>query len=218
MTERETEPRAHGGERDGQQAGEQAGELAGWRAEWQALGDVAALGDQLAERCARDGRRIRRSLYAEAIAAFVSCAIVVGLIVRTRGAPPVTAMCGAILVFNGVWVTRFFTAREGQLRLDGSSLDRFVALTRRRLASDLSLARFAWRANLVMLAMVVPGIAWIVASRLEAYRREPWRALVGIGVAAAIHAGLFAWMRRKRAKLAAEQERFEQLVTRGTLE
>jgi hypothetical protein len=193
-------------------------ELSLWQTEWQSLGDSAALAEQLAARCVRDGRRLRRSLAYETLAAIFSSAVSIALIVRTHGAPAVAAVCGVILVFNGVWITRFFLARQGQLSSIEAGIDRFVALTRARLAADVALVRFALVANLALAAAVLPGVAWILLSRLERLRREPWRAAVAVGAVVLIHAALFFWIRRKRAKALDEQARFESLVARGTLE
>jgi hypothetical protein len=193
-------------------------ELEAWRDEWQALGDAAALTDVLAERCVRDGRRLWRSLAYETLAGIFSSVVVIGLIVRAHGRPAVAAVCGVILVFNGVWVTRFHLARQGQLTSIGAGLDRFVALTRDRLAADVALVRFALVANVALAAAVLPGVAWILLGRLDLLRREPWRAAVAVGAIVSIHVALFFWIRRKRAKALDEQARFEALVARGSLE
>jgi hypothetical protein len=42
--------------------------------------------------------------------------------------------------------------------------------------------------------------------------QEPWRAVVGFGVAAAINVSVLLWMGHKARKLRAEQDRFEQHV------
>lgn len=193
-------------------------ELEAWRTEWQGLGDTAALADQLAARCLRDGRKLRRSLAYETVAGIFSSAVAIGLIVYTHGKPAVATVCGVILVFNGVWVTRFHVARQGQLSSAGEGLDRFVALTRARLAADVALVRFALVANLALAAAVLPGVAWILLGRLELLRREPWRAAVAVSVVLSIHVALFFWIRRKRAQALDERARFEALVARGSLD
>jgi hypothetical protein len=192
-------------------------ELDGWQEEWRALGDGAALADALAERCARDGRRIRRSLAIELIAGIVSSAIVIALIVRAHGAAPVTVICGAILAFNGAWVTRFFVARRGELSPAGEGLDRFVELTRRRLASDRALARFASRANLVIACLLVPALTWLLADRWERVRLRPIPVALAVAFAILIHVGALLWTRRKQRGLVEEEARFEALIARGKL-
>ncbi len=194
------------------------GELSAWRAEWLSLGDTTALAEQLAARCLRDGRRLRRSLVYETVAGAFSSAIAFALIVRTHGAPSVAAICGVILVFNGAWVTRFHVARRGQLASVAAGLDRYVELTRARLATDVALVRFAVVANVVLAAAIVPAVAWILLSRLERIRHEPWRAAVAVGAIVVTHAALFLYTRRKRAKALDELARFEALVARGSLE
>jgi len=192
-------------------------ELAGWRAEWQTLGDVSALTAELSARCARDGRRLRRSLARELVAAAFSSVVAAGLIVRTRGLLPVVVICSAILVFNGVWATRFLLAQNAVLGEEGEGLDAFVSLTRRRLASERSLSRFAWNANVAISAFLGPAIAWLLVARWERYREHPWNGVVGVSIAVVIHVGVFLVLRRKRAHLDEEERRFEELVTRGTL-
>ena len=192
-------------------------ELAGWRSEWQTMGDAAALTTDLADRCAREGRRLRRSIVLEVAAATVSTLFMLAQVVKTRGAPPVVAICGGIAVFNAVWVTYFAVARRGALELEGTSLAGFVALTRRRLDSELALGRFAFRAHLALLAFLVPGLAWLFATRADRLMREPWRLAIALVAAVGIHAVLFAWLRRKRDALEVKRRRFEELVARAEL-
>lgn len=192
-------------------------ELAGWRAEWQTFGDPAAL-DALAERCTRDGNKLRRGLVYETLGAAFSTVVLTALVVRTRGTPAVAAIAVAISIFNGVWLARFYGERWGLLAVEGASVDRYVELTRRRLRAEDTLARFAWSAHLALFGVVVAGIAWLVLSHAQQYQRAPLRAAVGLGVAATVHAVLFVWLRRKRKKAAADRERFEGLVARTTLE
>lgn len=196
---------------------EEEKELAGWQSEWQTLGGASALTAELAARCAADEKRIKRSLAAELAAATFSSAVAVALIVRTRGLLPVTVICGAILVFNGVWITRFLLAHQAVLGEDGQGLDAFVSLTRRRLASERTLARFAWNANVGIGLFLVPAITWLIVARWERYREHPLRGVVGVGVAALIHVGLFLFLRRKRRRLEDEVTRFEALVSRAQL-
>ncbi len=192
-------------------------ELAGWRAEWQTFGDPAAL-DALAERCTRDGRKLRRSLVYETLGAAFSTVVLTAMVVRTRGTPAVAAIAVALSIFNGVWLARYYGERWGLLAVEGASVDRYVELTRRRLRAEDSLARFAWNAHLALFGVVIPGITWLLLSHAEQYRRAPWRAAVGLGVALMVHAVLFVWLRRKRRLAAAARERFEGLAARSSLE
>lgn len=191
-------------------------ELAEWRAEWQTFGDPKGLAD-LADRCARDGRKMRRSLAYETVGAAFSTVVLTALVVRTRGTPPVAAIAVALSIFNGVWLARYYGERRGLLAVEGRSVDRYVDLTRRRLAAEHALARFAWNAHLVLVGVVIPGIVWLIAAHAEQYRRAPWRGAVGLGVALSIHAVLFAWLRRKRRRAEGDREAFEALVARTSM-
>lgn len=191
-------------------------ELAEWRAEWQTFGDPAALAG-LSDRCARDGRKLRRSLALETLGAAFSTVVLTALVVRTRGTPPVAAIAVALSIFNGVWLARYYGARWGLLAVEGSTVDRWIDLTRRRLAAEQALARFAWHAHVALFCVVIPGIVWLLVTHAEQYRRAPWRGVVGLGVAAGVHAVLFVVLRSRQRKAADERERFEALVQRTAM-
>ncbi len=53
---------------------------------------------------------------------------------------------------------------------------------------------------------------WKVAVDWDIYRAEPWRFIVGFGVFGVTLAGVVTMGAKKRARLAAERERFEALV------
>ncbi len=201
------------------QEGEDAMELASWRSEWQSLGGREDLARELAERARKDGQRIRRAAALEISATAVATAFCVWFLAKSKGAPIVVALSVVILVFNGVWLTRLFTLREGTMRgvSPGEGLDAFVELTRRRIADDLRWNRFSRGATQVLATFIALWCAWAFVQGYSFYAAEPWRGVVGFGGAAAILGGLFVWQRRKAAKLETERERFEALVAERTL-
>ena len=187
-------------------------ELEAWRGQWQALGNTEDRAEMLVARAARDGRRMRRDALGEVLGVVVSSSICFWLVVRTSGAAPVVAVTAIILLFNGAWLTHYLTLRAGLFASSGEGVDVFVALTRKRLATELQWMRFARRWTLVLCGTLVPALVWLVLARWERYVQEPWRAVVGFGVAAAIFASLLLWMAHKARKLRAEQDRFERLA------
>ena len=192
-------------------------ELTRWRGEWQALGGKDDLAGRLVARAAKDGKRMRRAALGEVLAVVLSTSICVWLIVRMHGALDVVVMTGLILLFNGAWLTHFFTLRANLFGPSGEGVDAFVALTRSRLATELRWARFA---RLWMLGLVVPLVPWgiwVLIAHREAYRAAPWRAVVGFGTAAAIFIGVYFWTRHKERQLRAEEEAFERHVAGAQL-
>lgn len=192
-------------------------ELERWKREWQELGGRDGLAKELAERVVKDGRRLRRGAALEIAAAAFSTAICAWLLVRTHGDLLVVTVCSAILIFNGVWVTRMLTLRQGSLRAVGTGLDAFLDLTRRRLADDLKWIAFGRRSTVVLALFLAPWAVWMFVSHYERYRAEPWRGFVGFGVAAAILIGLFVYQGRKLRALEADRERLESVVAERTI-
>ena len=192
-------------------------ELETWRGEWQSLGGREGLTRELAARVADDGRRIKRSVATEVIAAAFSSSVSIWMAITSHGAPVVVALCAGIFLFNGVWLTRLFTLREGERSGLGDGLDAFVERTRRRLLDDLRWNTFARRAAIGLGVAIVPWSAWMLVVGWSVYRAEPWRAGVGFGGIVVILGFVFAWLRSKRTTIAAERERFEALVAERTL-
>lgn len=187
-------------------------ELSTWRGEWQALGGKEDLASQLVARAAKDGRRLRRSAATEVLAATFSSSVCLWLIVRTHGSLEVVAMTGLILLFNGAWLTHFFTLRSDLFRPSAEGIDAFVALTRKRMAAEQRWMRFArlWTAALAV--PLVPWSIWVFLAHREAYLAAPWRAVVGFGTAFVILAGVFLYTFRKERRLRREEESFERHV------
>lgn len=187
-------------------------ELSTWRGEWQALGGKDDLASELVARAVKDGKRLRRSAATEVLAATISSSLCLWLIVRTHGALEVVAMTGLILLFNGAWLTHFFTLRSDLFRPSAEGIDAFVALTRKRLAAEQRWMRFARRWTAALAAAVVPWSIWVYLAHRDAYEAAPWRAVVGFGTAFVIFAGMFLYSFRKERKLRREEESFERHV------
>jgi hypothetical protein len=192
-------------------------ELETWRGEWQSLGGREGLTRELAARVAKDGRRIKRAAAIEVLAAALSSSASLWMAIGSHGAPVLVGLCAGIFLFNGVWLTRLFTLREGERSGLGDGLDAFVERTRRRLQDDLRWIAFARRATIGLGLALVPWSAWMLSAGWSVYRAEPWRAGVGFGGIVVILGFIFAALRSKRATIAAERERFEALVAERTL-
>ncbi len=195
-------------------------ELETWKREWQELGGEEELARELAARVASDRRRVWRSAIRELLGAAFSTALSFWLIARSHGELVTIAVCGTVLIFNGVWTTRLFVLRESFLRsssFEGKGLDSFVDLTRHKLIDDLKWNAFARIALIVLLLVLVPMSVWAFVARYEMYRAEPWRAYVGFGVAFGIFGACFFVGQRKRRRLIRESERFELLVAERSL-
>jgi len=185
-------------------------ELTAWRGEWQALGGKDDLAAELVARAAKDGKRMRRAAFAEVLAAVFSTSFCVWLLVRSHGKLEIVAMTGIILLFNGAWLTHFFTVRTGLFASgEGAGVEAFASLARRRLATQRRWTVAARRWMVALGALLVPWGIWFFFAHKAAYVAEPWRAIVGFGTAAAIFAAVYVWSGIKERTLRAEEEAFE---------
>jgi hypothetical protein len=187
-------------------------ELSTWRSEWQTLGGQEDLAAELVARAAKDGRKMRRAAAMEVLGALFSTSVSLWLVVHFRGALEVTAIMTVILLFNGGWLTHFFTTRAQLFDSSAEGLAPFIELTRKRLATELRWARFARRWMMALAIPLVPWAIWVFIGHRAAYMAAPWRAVVGFGGAAAIFAGVYVWTRVKERKLRHESESFERHV------
>ncbi|MDB4941592.1 MAG: hypothetical protein JWP97_1126 [Labilithrix sp.] len=184
-------------------------ELGAWRAEWNTLGGREDLAAELVARAAKDGSRMRRAAVAEVLGAVFSSSICVWMVVRSHASLEITAMTAVILLFNGGWLTHFFTLRARLFGAAGEGLAPFIDLTRQRLATELRWARLARRWMMALAAPLLPWAAWVLAAHRGAYLAAPWRAVVGFGGAAAIFGGVWVWTLRRETRLRGESELFE---------
>lgn len=192
-------------------------ELETWREEWRALGGKKDLTMELAARVKRDGRRIKRAAAFEVSSAIVSSSVFLWFAIASKGLPVYVALCAGGFLFNGIWLTRLFTLREGASKSLGEGLDLFVETTRRRFTDDLRWNAFARKATLALGLAIAPWSVWMLISAWPVYRAEPWRFAVGIGVVIIILSGVHLGLRKKRTKLTAERAHFESLVADRTL-
>lgn len=184
-------------------------ELTAWRGEWQALGGKDDLAAELVARASKDGRRMRLAALGEVLGAAFSTSFCAWLLVRSHGKIEIVAMTGLILLFNGAWLTHFFTVRNGLFATGGEDALAFASLTRRRLATQRRWTVAARRWTVALAALLVPWAIWFFLAHKAAYVAEPWRAVVGFGTAAAIFAGVYGYTRIKERRLRAEEEAFE---------
>jgi len=192
-------------------------ELEEWQRQWQELGGREDLSRSLAERVARDGRKARRDLALEIVAAAASTATCVWLLVDSRGKPVVAVACAGVLVFTGVWVTKLLTLKHGSSHADVSGLDAFIALTRQRLAEEIKWQTFRRRGLNVMTLLIVPWTIWAVWQRYPLYQSNPWLGVAEVGLLLGVLIVAFTHLPRKLRGLQASLRRFDALVDDRTL-
>lgn len=192
-------------------------ELEDWKRQWQGLGGREDLARSLAERVARDGRKVRRDLALEMVAAAASTATCVWLLVDSNGKPVVAVACAGILFFTGVWVTRLLTLKYASARAEISGLDAFIGLTRQRLADEIKWQTFRRRALNVMTLLIVPWTIWAISERFALYPRNPWLGVAELGLLLGILIAAFTHLPRKIRRLQASLQRFDALVDDRTL-
>jgi hypothetical protein len=83
---------------------------------------------------------MRRAAVREVLAVVLSTSVGLWTIVQSHGALEVVAMIAFIFLFNGAWLTHFFTLRAGVFGPSGEGIEAFIDLTRRRLAARVSYA------------------------------------------------------------------------------
>ncbi|MFO0741050.1 MAG: hypothetical protein U0270_34445 [Labilithrix sp.] len=191
---------------------EEEKELEMWREEWQSLGGREGMMNELVAQAKRDATRIRRSKLTEVGAGVLACSV--GLWFAMGGKPVAIVLCAGLFLFNGIWLTRLFTLRAEE---QGTPLDDFVALRRKRLELDLKWNTFARRATIGLGLALVPWAAWMAWTGRAFYAAEPWRAAVGFGGIVVILAGVLYALAEARSKIGTERERFETLVAERTL-
>lgn len=189
-------------------------ELEMWREEWRSLGGREGLMKDLAAQAMKDAKRIRRSKVMEVVASVAVCAFWLSVAIGSHGKPINVAMCSAMFLFAGIWLTRLFTLRAEE---EGTATDDFIALRRKRLELDSRWNDFSRRAAIGLGIALTPWAAWMAYTGRDFYAAEPWRAVVGFGGIVVLLAGVLYGLARKRKKLSAEREHFETLVAERTL-
>lgn len=187
-------------------------ELDGWRSEWQRLGHTNGSAEELVRRATKDQRRMRAAAAAEVLGAACSTAISMWLVARSHGALDVVTIAAAIMMFNGAWLTHYFSLRQGVLSPSASSTREYVELTRKRLLVEQRWNHAARRWTVALTLVVFPWCVWAFSRHFETYRAAPWRGLVGFGTVLVIFAGLFAFMHRRRLTIGKKLDAFERQV------
>ena len=160
---------------------------------------------------------MRRSAAFEIAGAAFSTLVSGWLIVRTKGDASTVFISAVVLLFSGAWLAHFFSARAGLYRACGAATEDYIALTRKRLATERRWARFARRWISLILLLIIPWACFTFYKHFGAYRAEPWRAIVGFGTAGLIFAALFVLLGRKARRLDAEGELLEQQLAEQVL-
>jgi len=92
-------------------------------------------------------------------------------------------MASANFVFAALWMGCLTHALRGTWSAAGADARTFVALTRARRAAEHRWFRFSRAITAAMLLFVVGWAPFVLRARWERYAAEPWRAVVGFGVA-----------------------------------
>jgi hypothetical protein len=159
-------------------------EWAGWARDFQgsaAEGDAATPAAMLA-RVRRETWKQRRAYLGEALA----CVFLIGFYVVMMGRLRATwfvVMASANFVFAALWMGYLTHTLRGTWSAAGADARTFVALTRARRAAEHRWFRFSRAITAAMLLFVVGWAPFVLQARWERYAAEPWRAVVGFGVA-----------------------------------
>lgn len=193
-------------------------ELESLRADWQTLGDGTQLSSSLLARVERDSGKMKWAAAKEVLAAIFSTTTISLITIRKNGTPELIVLTALICLFNGAWLTHFFTTRASIFSASGRSLDAFVSLTRERGQVELRWVTFARRWQYAIGIAILPVLVWFFFANREAYLASPWRMVVGFGGAGLIFAGVLIYLNIKERKLKAEADAFERAVASASLE
>lgn len=193
-------------------------ELMEMQGDWQGLGDVETTVTELARRAANETGKARRSIVTEVLACATSTGFLGWMTVRAHGSVPVVVLAAGVSLFNGIYLATLFSTRRWQGSYGTHGLEAFGGLLREQLQSKSKWLRFVWRSTWVLGAGVLAWLPWWIVEHLEAYRREPWRAGVGVGVSTLILAVVLWWVKRSQRHLARAVTQLEMELGRATLE
>jgi hypothetical protein len=147
----------------------------------------------------RATRRQRLGYVIELLASVGLVAFYVVMLQRQR-ATWFVAMASANFVFVALWMGYLTHVRRGTWSAAGSDVRTFASLTRARRVADVRWLRFARVTTAVMLLFVAGWMPFVLRARWALYSAEPWRAVVGFGVAALIGIAVLVAQTRKLAR------------------
>jgi hypothetical protein len=125
------------------------------------------------------------------------------VMMRRERATWFVALASANFAFAALWIAYLTYVRRGTWRAAGNDTRVFVELAHARAQSVLRWFRFAQMSTAAMLLFVVAWAPFMLRARWELYCAEPWRAIVGFGVAFAIATAVMVYYARRvtRAQL-----------------
>ncbi|MFO0626276.1 MAG: hypothetical protein U0325_11735 [Polyangiales bacterium] len=183
-------------------------EWAAWARDFQDASDAAPAPEAMLAVARRETRRLRVG-YAMELLASVGLVAFYVVMMRTQRATWFVAMASANFVFAALWMGYLTHVRRGTWSAAGSDVRTFAALTRARRVADVRWLRFARAVTAVMLLFVAGWAPFVLRARWALYRAEPWRAVVGFGVAALIGVAVLAAQTRKLARAERELARLD---------
>lgn len=160
-----------------------------------AMPDPAAL----SARVKRETRRLWRGLALELLAAAGVTVFWLVLLAR-RATPALLPMACVSVAGVAAWVGYLVHAFRGQWMPRGDTVRAHLAATIARRQAEARWFGFALAWTAVMGLAVAAWAPVILRARWAIYQAEPWRAVVGFGVAFAILAGCLAYYQRRRAR------------------
>ncbi len=170
------------------------------------LPDAASLSAQVR----RETRRLWVGTALELVAATGVCVFWWALIAR-RGAPALLPMACASTAGMAAWVGYLAFVYRGQWAPRGDTVRAHLAATLARRQAEARWFSFALAWTAVMGLAVALWAPVLIRARWALYSAEPWRALVGFGVAAAILAGTMAYYSRRRRRALREARAWQAL-------
>lgn len=155
--------------------------------------------EALAAQVARDTHRLWRALAGEiAGALFV---VVFWLVTLAREPLPALLPMASVSIAGVVgWVAWLVYTYRGQWRPTGDTVRAHLAATLARRQAEARWFAFAQAWTALMGLAVAAWAPVIVRARWAMYSAEPWRALVGFGVAFAILVGCLVYYGRRRTR------------------
>jgi len=155
--------------------------------------------EALAAQVARDTRKLWRALAGEiAGALFV---VVFWAVTLARSPLPALVPMASVSIAGVVgWVAWLVYTYRGQWRPTGDSVRAHLAATLARRQAEARWFAFAQAWTALMGLAVAAWAPIIVRARWAMYSAEPWRAVVGFGVAFAILVGCLVYYGRRRTR------------------
>lgn len=157
--------------------------------------DAAALAAQVA----RDTRRLWLGFAGE-IAGALFVVVFWAVIVAREPLPALLPMASVSVAGVVGWVGWLLYTYRGQWRPVGDTVRAHLAATLARRQAEARWFAFAQAWTALMGLAVAAWAPVIVRARWERYSAEPWRAVVGFGVAFAILAGCLVYYGRRRTR------------------